>query len=242
MPTGFEDTARPINRLLALLPEDELAKMTPHLREVLLFPGDTLHRPGEPIEQVYFIHSGIVSLLVVMEGGMTVESVSMGSEGAVGSVEAYDALNAFTTAFVQVAGSASQVSGATFRRIVEDCPVLKSQLNHYHMSVMAHVQQITACNALHDLTARLARILLLCADRGAEDLQLSQESLAGMLGARRSSVTIAARQLRDVGAIEYRRALIRIMDRKKLEEAVCECYGAIRRSIDIGFWPELNKK
>ena len=100
---------------------------------------------------------------------------------------------------------------------------------------MAHVQQITACNALHDLTCRLSRILLLSADRCADDIQLSQQSLAEMLGVRRSSVTTAATILRDAGAIEYRRAVIKILDRKKLQQMVCECYSTIRRAIDAGF-------
>ena len=242
MPTEFEKDGQPGNRLLAALPADEFSRLAPHLRDVLLFPGDMLHRPGEPIEQVYFIHSGIVSLLVVMEDGTTVESASIGSEGAVGSIEGYDALYAFTCALVQVAGSASQIAGTIFRRIVEESPYLQARLNHYHMAVMAHVQQTTACNALHDLTARLSRILLLSADRSADDLALSQESLAGMLGVRRSSVTAAARLLRDAGAIEYRRAVIRILSREKLEEAVCECYATIRRSIDIGFWNDRLRK
>jgi len=131
---------------------------------------------------------------------------------------------------------ATSGTGIVFRRVLEESPILKSRLNHYHMAVMAHVQQTTACNSLHDLTARLSRILLLLADRSADDLQLSQESLAGMLGVRRSSVTVAARALRDAGAIEYRRAVIRILNRAKLEETVCECYGTIRRSIECGFW------
>jgi CRP-like cAMP-binding protein len=240
--TEFADNAKPYNRLLAGLPENEIERFAPHLRDVLLFRGDTLHRPGEPIEQVYFIHTGIVSLMVATEGGMTVEAASIGREGAVGSIEGYDTLHAFTTALVQVAGSASQIGGTAFRRVLEDCPAFKSHLNHYHMAVMAHVQQTSACNALHDLTARLCRVLLLGADRGAEDLQLSQETLAGILGARRSSVTLAARQLRDDGAIEYRRAVIRILDRDKLEERVCECYGTIRRALDFGFWRDRVKK
>src|SRR5262245_22496251 len=94
--------------------------------------------------------------------------------------------------------------------------VLLAAVVHYHMSVMAHVQQISACNALHDLTSRVSRILLLSADRCDEDIQLSQESLAEMLGVRRSSVTTAAAILRGAGAIEYRRAVIKILDREKL--------------------------
>ena len=109
---------------------------------------------------------------------------------------------------------------------IDDSASLKESINHYHMSVMAHVQQVTACNALHDLTSRLARILLLAADRCADDIQLSQESLAEMLGVRRSSVTAAAAILRGEGAIEYRRAVIlRVLlddsphDRRRIQHA-----------------------
>src|SRR5262249_22194815 len=125
--------------------------------------------------------------------------------------------------------------GLSFRRAGTEGPRLKESINHYHMSVMAHVQQISACNALHDLTSRLSRILLLSADRCTEDIQLSQESLAEMLGVRRSSVTTAAAILRGAGAIDYRRAVIKILDREKLRTMVCECYSTIRRSIDVGF-------
>ena len=223
------------NRLLAALSPRDFALLDRHLREVLLFPGDLLHRPGEQIKQVYFLHSGIVSLMAMTEGGRTVETVSIGNEGAVGTIEGFGALHAFTSARVQVAGSASRIPGAVFRRVLDESSDLKEAINHYHMTVMAHVQQTTACSALHDLTSRLSRILLLSADRCDDEIQLSHESLAEMLGARRSSVTTVARALRDAGAIEYRRAVIKILDRKKLEKIVCDCYPVIRRAIDKGF-------
>jgi CRP-like cAMP-binding protein len=223
------------NRLLAALPPHEFSKLAPHLREVVFFPGDTLHRPGEQIEQVYFLHGGLVSLMAVTEGGLTVETVGVGHEGAIGTIEGFGSLQAFTHALVQVAGSASRISGPTFRTILTQNIALTETINHYHMSVMAQVQQTSACNALHDLTARLSRVLLLSGDRCADDIQLSQDQLAEMLGVRRSSVTVAARSLRDSGAIEYRRAVIKILSRDRLEDSVCECYRTMRRSIDIGF-------
>jgi CRP-like cAMP-binding protein len=235
MPSDARQNPHLRNRLLAALSPDAFAKLAPHLREVVFFPGDTLHRPGEQIEQVYFLHAGIVSLMAVMKGGSTVETVSVGNEGALGTIEGFGSLHAFTCAMVQVAGSASRMSGPAFRSIVADNMEIKEAINHYHMSVMAQVQQTTACNALHDLTSRLCRILLLAGDRCADDIQLSHDSLAEMLGVRRSSVTVAARSLRDAGAIEYRRAVIKILDRDKLENIVCECYRTIRRSIDVGF-------
>jgi len=223
------------NGLLAALSPDDLSLLAPHLREEILLPGDLLHRPGEKIAQVYFLQSGIISLMAVLKGGTLVETASIGREGAVGTIEGFGSLHAFTCARVQVAGSALRMPGPIFRRAVDESASLKESVNHYHMSVMAHVQQVTACNALHDLTSRLTRILLLSADRCADDIQLSQESLAEMLGVRRSSVTAAAAILRGAGAIEYRRAVIKILDREKLRSMVCECYSTIRHTIDVGF-------
>jgi CRP-like cAMP-binding protein len=230
-----EQRAHLRNRLLASLSPDDFASLQPHLREVVLFPSDLLHRPGEQIGQVYFLHSGIVSLMAVLEGGAMVETVSIGHEGAVGTIERFGSLHAFTSARVQVAGAASRIPGPIFRRLLEESATLKEAINHYHMTVMAHVQQTSACNTLHNLTSRLSRILLLSADRCDDHIQLSQESLAEILGVRRSSVTAAATSLRDAGAIEYRRAVIKVLDRGKLEEVVCECYPTIRRTIDLGF-------
>src|SRR6185295_18468603 len=119
------------------------------------------------------------------------------------TIEGFGSLHAFTSARVQVAGSALRMAGLIFRSTLDESASLKESINHYHMSVMAHVQQITACNALHDLTSRL-----------------SQESLAEMLGVRRSSVTTAAAILRGAGAIDYRRAVIKILDREKLRNMV----------------------
>src|SRR5262245_25291279 len=174
--------------------------------------------------------------MAVLEEGTSVETVSVGHEGAIGTIEGFGSLHAFTAARVQVSGVASRIPGVTFRRILNERPALRETINHYHMAVMAHVQQNTASNAVNDLTSRLSRILLLSAHPCDDHIQHSHEALAEMLGARRSSVTTAARALRDAGAIEYRRADIRVLDRQKLEKLVCECYPTIRRTIDAGFW------
>jgi hypothetical protein len=161
--------------------------------------------------------------------------VSIGHEGAIGTIEGFGSLQAFTCALVQVAGSASRISGANFRRIVAENDELREIINHYHMAVMASVQQTSACNAFHDLTSRLSRILLLVGDRCADNVRLTQEALAGMLGVQRTSVTGAVRALRSSGAISYQRGAIKILDRDRLRHHVCECYGTIRRSVDAGF-------
>jgi CRP-like cAMP-binding protein len=230
-----EQNAHLRNRLLASLSADDFSSLEPHLRPVAFFPGDLLHRPGEPISQVYFLNSGIVSLMAILEGGTMVETVSVGYEGAVGTIEGFGPLHAFTSARVQVAGAASRISGPAFQRLLDESASLTEAINHYHMTVMAHVQQTSACNTLHNLTSRLSRNLLLAADRCDDHIQLTQEALAEILGVRRSSVTESAKILRDVGAIKYRRANIKIANRAKLEEAVCECYPTIRRAIDLGF-------
>jgi CRP-like cAMP-binding protein len=204
---------------------------------VLLLVGNTLHRPGDKIEQVYFLHDGVVSLMAVMKDGTMVETVSVGHEGAIGTIEGSGSLRAFTCALVQVPGTASRMSGVLFRRILAENVELKEIINHYHMAVMANVQQTSACNAFHDLTSRLSRILLLVGDRCADDVRLTQEALAGMLGVQRTSVTSVVRELRNLGTIGYRRGVIKILDRDKLKRSVCECYGSIRRTVDTGFKP-----
>ncbi len=173
--TGFQSAEKmelvgskesgPDNRLLAMLSPRDFALLNAHVREVQLRRGDVLHRPGDRIEQVYFLHSGLVSLLAVLEGGAAVETVNVGCEGAIGTIEGFGSLTAFTYALVQVPGTASRIPGPTFRRLVAESQELKEQINHYHMAVMAHVQQTSACNTLHDLTQRLARTLLLAGDR-----------------------------------------------------------------------------
>jgi CRP-like cAMP-binding protein len=222
------------NRLLAALPPNHFAALEPHLREVLLFVGNALHCPGDPIDQVYFPHSGVISLMAVMQDGSMVETVSVGHEGAIGTIEGFGSLRAFTCALVQVGGTASRISGANFRRIVAENAELREIVNHYHMAVMAIVQQTSACNASHDLTSRLSRILLLVGDRCAGDVRLTQEVLAGMLGVHRTSVTSVIGELRNAGAISYQRGGIKIADRDRLKKIVCECYDTIRRSIDTG--------
>jgi CRP-like cAMP-binding protein len=228
------------NRLLASLPQKEFAHLEPFLREVALLPRDSLHRPGEPIDQVYFLHSGVVSLMALMEGGAMVEAGSIGHEGAIGTIEGFGSLRAFTSSIVQVPGSASRISSANLRQAIGRSGELREIINHYHMAVMSTVQQTAACNALHDLTKRLSRILLLTGDRCDNDFRLTQEALAEMIGVTRTSLTVAARQLRGLGAIEYGRGIIRITNREKLENQVCECYRTIRRSIDLGFWPNRS--
>ena len=211
------------------------SRLSPHLREVLFFRGDMLHRPGERIDQVYFLYSGIISLMAVMEGGATVETVSIGREGAIGTIEGFGSLNAFTCALC--AGRRLGIANfrSTFRSILSDSPELKEIINHYHMTVMAHVQQTSSLQrtARSDFAAG--------ADPAAVGRSLRRrypaqpDALAEMLGVRRSSVTVAATTLRDLGAIDYRRAVIRILNRAKLEHVVCECYRTIRRSMDVGF-------
>src|SRR5262249_17828751 len=128
------------NGLLAALAPDDLALLAPHLREVLLLPGDLLHQPAEKIEQVYFLQNGIASLMAVLEEGTSGETVSIGREGAIGTIEGFGSLHAFTSARVQLPGSALRMPGPMFRRMLDDSARLKESINHYHMSVMAHVQ------------------------------------------------------------------------------------------------------
>jgi CRP-like cAMP-binding protein len=223
------------NRLIAACSPDLVAVLEPHLHEVLLMVGNVLHRPGEMIDQVYFPQSGLVSLMAVLNDGTMIETVNIGNEGAIGSIEGFGTLRAFSFALVQVPGMALRMSGDIFRRIVSDNDELKELINHYHMSVMASTQQTLACNSFHDIRSRLSRSLLLVGERCGNDIRLTQEALAVMLGVQRTSLTRAIRALRETGAVYYRRNVISIRDSDALRQTACECYGTIRRAMQDGF-------
>src|SRR5262249_57015989 len=123
--------------LLATLSPDDLSLLAPHLRDEILLPGDLLHRPGEKIEQVHFLQSGIVSLMAVLKGGTLVETASIGREGAVGTIEGFGSLHPFTSARGQVAGSALRMPGPIFRRPVDQSASLKESIKHYHTNSTA---------------------------------------------------------------------------------------------------------
>ena len=220
------------NLLLAGLPAKEFALLEPHLKDIVLKQGTVLQEPGERIEQVYFPHDGIVSLLAVMQQGDAIEIATIGYEGAVGSLSGLGPRRSYTRAVVQVAGMASRIAATRFRQAAEESEAIRGIVVRYAEMLLIQVQQTAACNALHAVEARLSRWLLQARDRlESNTIQLTHEFLSQMLGVRRTTVTVVAHTLQQAGLIRYHRGQIEIIDRPGLEARACECYAAIRDQV-----------
>ena len=230
---GSEHHLHRRNRLLAALRPNDFALLEPDLQVVLIGEGELLHLPGDMIQKVYFLHSGIVALMAVSKDGDAVSTASVGREGAIGTIAGSGIVRAFTRALVQASGTASRMSIARFRSALRKSDALSDLITRYHMAMMAQVQQTSLCNSLHDATSRLSRLLLLLETQGdKENMSFTQDRLANMLGLRRTSVTLAAQELQAQGLIKYRRGRIEILDRRALASVACECYGVVRRAFD----------
>jgi CRP-like cAMP-binding protein len=241
VPFGASPVARQLdpsklNRFLMALPAADVALLAPHLRAVALDRGAVLHDAGDEIEQVYFPHSGMVSLVAVMESGATVETVTVGRGGVIGATAGLGSRRAFGRAIVQVSGAAARIAWAQFHSATKESTAVRDLVVRYNDLLITQIQQSVACNALHMLEARLCRWLLQCRDCVDSDaIPLTQEFLGQMLGVRRTTVTVAARLLQSAGLIRYRRGLVQILDRPALEDIACECYAVVRRRIDEVF-------
>jgi CRP-like cAMP-binding protein len=221
------------NLLLAALPAADRALLDPHLKKVTLEQGTVLHEHGEPIERIYFPHSGMVSILTVMQQGEAVETATVGREGAVGSLSALGPRRAHARAIVQVEGAASAIAVERFRSALNISAAIRDIAIRNGEMMLIQVQQSAACNALHGVEERLSRWLLQARDRVEDNtIRLTHEFLSQMLGVRRSTVTVIASELQRGGLIRYHRGHIEIVDRRGLEAKACECYAALRREID----------
>jgi len=218
------------NELLLNLPQAESEFVLSQLTFVQLRAYDVLQECEEPIKYFYFVDSGIVSILTIMQDGKSVEVGLSGKEGCVGLQLAAGFTTSDTRALVQIAGGAFRVSAPALLKILPRCPVLAKRIQQYGLFLAMQGSQVAACNRLHDVEERMARWLLMSQDRvGGDDIPLTHEFLAHMLGTRRSSVTVAAGLLSKAGLITYNRGIVKIEDRSRLEEASCECYELLRR-------------
>jgi CRP-like cAMP-binding protein len=217
------------NRLLASLPRDTLAFLERGLERVALAQGVVCFEPGDPIDRIYFPASGMISLLIVTGDGATVEATTIGREGAAGLQSALGPRRSFTRATIQISGLFSIIAAVRFEEAAKGCPILRDVVCRYTEMLWAEAQQLAACNAIHDGPSRLCRWLLQCADRiGGDEVPLTQQFLAEMLGVRRTTVTLLAQELQKRGIIKYRRGKIAILDRAALDAAACECYRETR--------------
>jgi CRP-like cAMP-binding protein len=221
------------NRVLASLAAADLGLLLPHLRTVELPQETVLFEAGGVISRVFFPHAGIVSLVVELASGEMIEAAMIGRESVVGGLSALDSKVSISRAIVQVVGVASAVDVEHVRHLAEKSEAFRTTLIKHEQLLLAQSQQSAACNATHTIEARLSRWLLRCRDLvGSEDLPLTQEFIAQMLGVRRTSVSIVAHTLQQAGLIKYKRGHIRLLDLEGLQEGACECYWTVKSLSD----------
>jgi CRP-like cAMP-binding protein len=221
------------NRLLRRLAAADFSRLEPQLKKTRMEQGTVLHPAGGAIDHVYFPISGMVSMLTILQTGQAIEIGVVGREGVVGGSISAEGSRSFAQAIVQMPGEAWRVGAAPFLKMFEASKNFRKQINAYQSILALQTQQSAACHALHTVEARLARWLLHAhdtVDNGTIDL--TQEFLAHMLGVQRSSVSLTANGLQKAGLIHYSRGKIKILDRKGVEQAACECYAVVKREMD----------
>lgn len=219
----------PINQLLSSLSPKEYQVLEPHLEEVSLPLGKVLYELSEPIEFVYFPNHAMVSLVSIMENGATTEVGMIGNDGMVGIPVFLGGNSTTNRAVVQIAGSAMRMDANILKTNFRRGGELQQILLLYTQAFLTQVSQTATCNRLHSLEERLARWLLLAHDCALKDeLLLTQEYIANMLGTRRASVTVAAGLLQQSGLIQYSRGKIKILNRSGLQTSACECYNIVK--------------
>jgi CRP-like cAMP-binding protein len=221
------------NRLLTALSRDLQIRLLPGMEKVSLPIRQVLYEADAPITHVYFPLSGVMSLVVTLKQGPSVEVATIGNEGMVGTPVFLGAERSPSHVFSQVAGQALKMRADGFKRALEEHAELVDVVRRYTQGMVNQISQTTACNHVHSVQARMCRWLLMTHDRvGADEFHLTQEFLAQMLGVRRPSVTVAAGILQRAGLIRYQRGRIRVADRAGLEAAACECYETVRQEFD----------
>lgn len=221
------------NRLLASLSADAFASIRPFLQSAPLKLGAVLADAGGAIQRVWFPHSGVISLVVELTEGEMIETAMVGRDGVLNASSALDGKVSLNKAIVQLAGIASVIEVGPLRAFANGNELFRSLLIRHEQVLFAQSQQSAACNASHSVESRMCRWLLRMRDLAdSDDLTLTQDFLAQMLGVRRPSVTIVANTLQQAGFIRYRRGNIRILDVAGLQEASCECYATVKAHYD----------
>jgi CRP-like cAMP-binding protein len=217
------------NNFLASLDAVDLDRLRPHLREVPLKKGAVLFDQGARINRIYFPTSGVVSFVVPMADGSSVEAGMIGRDGVVGTSAALNGSMALNRATVQSGGAALAIDAGPMRSVTRSSELMQQKLYTHDQFLTAQAQQSAACNGLHQIEERLCRWILRTSDvLESRTMDLTQEFLAQMLGVRRTSVTLAARHLQAIQMIKYRRGNIEITDPDGLRDTACECYEAVR--------------
>lgn len=221
------------NRLLAAIPEDVYDRLHPNLESFPLALGKVVYEAHQSLSHVYFPTTAIVSLLYTMENGSSAEMGIVGCDGVVGIAVFMGGDTTPNRAVVQSAGEALRLELRHFRKELRRTSELHRLLLLYTQSLLTQMSQTAVCNRLHSVEQQLCRWLLLSHDRlDSNELVMTQELIANMLGVRREGVSVAAHNLQDAGVIRYRRGHITIIDRPGLESKVCECYRVVKTECD----------
>jgi CRP-like cAMP-binding protein len=221
------------NHLLAALSPGERNRLYPHLRLVPLPLGEVLYESGDVLRHVYFPTDSIVSLLYVLADGASAELSVVGNEGLIGIALFMGGETTPSRAIVQSAGHAYRLIGQQLKDEFHRNGELQILLLRYTQALITQMAQTAVCNRHHSVDQQLCRWLLLSLDRlSSNQLTMTQELIAHMLGVRREGVTEAAGKLHKLGVIEYRRGQITVLDRPRLEQLCCECYAVVKKESD----------
>ena len=221
------------NRLLASLPDAELARWLPMLQPVNLPLGEVLYESGKTLTNVYFPTTAIVSLLYVMENGASAEIAVVGHEGIVGISLFMGGGSTPSRAVVQSGGKGFRLSALAMKDEFDRAGPVMHLLLRYTQALITQMAQTAVCNRHHSLDQQLCRWLLLSLDRlQGSELLMTQDLIANMLGVRREGVTESALKLQAAGLIQYARGRIKVLDRPGLEKRTCECYAVVKQEYD----------
>ena len=223
-----------LNLLLEALPDEALARLLPHLQLIDLPLGKVIYEPGMELDHVHFPLPGcIISMLCVMENGASAEIAVSGKEGMVGLALFMGGDSTTSRAVVQSAGLAYQLNAAALKHEFERHSELQYLLLRYTHALISQMSQTAACNRHHSVDQQLCRWLLLSLDRlPNNEIAMTQELIANMLGVRREGVTEAAGKLQRFGLIHYKRGHIEVIDRAGIEARACECYAVVKKEYD----------
>ncbi|MGB9514606.1 MAG: Crp/Fnr family transcriptional regulator [Candidatus Acidiferrum sp.] len=218
------------NKPLLAVPDEEFRVLRPHL-QFMEFPHHlSLHEPHKPLQFVHFPNGGLISLVVALQDGRTVEAGLVGKEGATGMPGILGLRRSPLREIVQIAGDGFRVKVGVLRKVLRSTPKLRANLSCYSAGLAMQVAQTAACNRLHKIEERLARWLLLAQDRVDSGIvPITHDFLATMLGTDRPTVSFAAGILQREEIVDYTRGSVKILNRNKLEQAACECYAIIRQ-------------
>ena len=221
------------NQLLDALPAEDLERLSPHLELVPMQLGEVLYEPGMKLRHVYFPTTSIVSLLYVMEDGASAEIAIVGNDGILGISIFMGGETTPSRAVVQSAGLGYRLKADLLKGEFERFGSLMHLLLRYTQALITQMSQTAVCNRHHSVDQQLCRWLLLSLDRlTSNELSMTQELIANMLGVRREGVTLAAGKLQDAGLIRYSRGRITVLDRTALEARACECYQVVKTEFD----------